>query len=84
MSRILEDHDFRRGTYPDWTQWFDGQIHQLEVGVDFHGDPKKAQSSVYQKAKAAGVKVKTDRTDTTLVIKVVGKREVEAVQENGN
>lgn len=75
MARILEDHDFKRGTYPSWSRWFDGQIHELTVGVDFNGDPKKAQSSVYQAAKAAGVKVKTDRTDTTLVIKVVGRRE---------
>lgn len=77
MARVLDEYSFNRGSYPDWSQYFDGQIHALEVGVDFEGDPKKAQSSIYQRAKAAGVSVKTDRPKdqpNLLIIKATGPR----------
>lgn len=72
MAEVLSEYTFKRGTYPDWTKFFDGNIHRLQAGVDFQGDSRKAQSSIYQAAKRADKKVQSQREgDDVLVIRVV-------------
>lgn len=61
MATVLEKYNFRRGRYPDWSQFFDGRIHQLVQGEDFDSDVEKAKNSLYQYAKSRGVKLRIDK-----------------------
>lgn len=48
----------KRARYP-WNEWFDGQVRQLENGVDFTCTPEGLRTTIHTAAKRMGFKVTT-------------------------
>jgi hypothetical protein len=77
MARVLDRLPTRVSStarnYP-WDQWFDGQVWELEHGVDFVIGPKSFQNIVYEAARRRGLVVATRTTTVSLVIQAQGRR----------
>ena len=72
MAHVLDsfpEDGFHRGRekYP-WDEWFDGQVWQLNRGIDFPSTPGEFRSQVYVAARRRDLMVRTAVLDGNILI----------------
>ena len=61
MARVVSSFPRKdRSKYP-WSQWFDGQVWELEKGADFDCTPTSVRTSALSAAFRRGIKVRTSQ-----------------------
>jgi len=74
MAKTLTEFpQTRRGrveAYP-WADWFNGEIHLLEKGIDFDVDPKNFRASAYIAAKRHGLKIRAALLEDAIAVQVL-------------
>jgi len=67
MAKLSKKKSFEfkrvgRASYP-WAKWLDGQLYEIEVGVDFTVSLPSFRALAFTTAKAQGYKVNTQMSD---------------------
>lgn len=74
MAKVVSEMPPKRshGLY-DWDSWLDGQIWELEEGVDFKVSVPSFRTLLCMTAKKRGKKTKTSLVDKKLFIQALGQ-----------
>tara|TARA_R110000824_G_scaffold207256_1_gene392559 strand:+ start:713 stop:1027 length:315 start_codon:yes stop_codon:yes gene_type:complete len=69
MAEILEDYKFPRYSKYPFDEWFDGQIRELVMGIDFDVPIPSMRASIYNAAFRKHLRVRTHVTASgTLIV----------------
>lgn len=77
MAKVCENKTLRRCSKAgyDWDNWLDGQVWELEKGVDFHVVIPSFRNSASYAARKIGLEIKTVSKGNSIFIQAIGEEQ---------
>ena len=77
MAKVIKQHAFRafRGSREYADEWFDGRIWELQLGIDFHGSIKIAQSCIVNQARRRGLRGQTQKVGDRIIFRATKSKD---------
>ena len=84
MAKVLKDFDFDKKPIPKPESFLDGRIWELKQGEDFDATIENFKHSLYKRARARELKVKTWFNGEVLVVQAYKEERSDDGEQVGN